>query len=369
MLRSFVKYIMIAVTGIIVLCYFLGLSAQWVSPEKIGVPTYFVMIMPLWIVLMIACVVFWACFKKWIYALIVVGIMAVTFGQWRNVVTINKPFGRQQSTVNSQQSTVKILTFNTHIFNNHKDDSFEKVAEFIKECDADIVCLQEFGHYHRYGTSKKEILKFFDSIYLYRHIWFKNQNKWGENGFATFSRYPIVKKKKIEYQSADNISIYSDIVIDKDTIRVINNHLESNKLNKEDRQFASKLVDEDNNRQEILNAGMKIGSRLIVGAKNRIQQAEAVRQTIDETNYPTIALGDFNDVPLSFTYNTIKQNMQDAYSQGGNWGYHWTYNKNAMLFAIDHILVDEKFIVIDSEVHKEMKISDHYPLSCEICIP
>jgi endonuclease/exonuclease/phosphatase family metal-dependent hydrolase len=262
---------------------------------------------------------------------------------------------------------VKILTFNTHIFNNHRDDSFEKIAEFIKESDADIVCLQEFGHYHRYGTSKKDILKFFDSIYPYRHIWFKNQNKWGENGLATFSRYPIVKKKKIEYKSADNISIYSDIVIDGDTIRLINNHLESNKLNKEDRKFAEKLIDESK-KQEILDAGLKIGSRLVTGAKNRMQQASAVRQTIEETNHPTIALGDFNDVPLSFTYKTIKEDMQDAYAKGGNWGYHWTYNKSIMLFPIDHILASKEFEITDCTVHREMKESDHYPMSCVLQI-
>ena len=374
MLRRFVKYIMIAVTGIIVICYFLGLSAQWISPEKMGMPTYFVMLMPIWIVMMMMMIVFWLCFKKWIHALIVIGIMVMTFGQWRKVVTINNPFKSQQSTVNSQQSTInsqqsiKILTFNTHIFNNHKDDSFEKVAEFIKKCDADIVCLQEFGYYYRYGASKQEILKIFDSIYPYRHLWFKNQNKWGENGLATFSRYPIIKKKKIEYQSADNISIYSDIVIKEDTIRVINNHLESNKLNQEDREIAKKIMADDNSRQEKINAGLKVGSRLVSGAKNRVQQVGAVRSTIEETNYKTIALGDFNDVPLSYTYTKICGDLQDAYAKGGKWGYHWTYNKSAMLFAIDHILVDKEFEVVSSKVHREMKVSDHYPMSCTIRI-
>jgi endonuclease/exonuclease/phosphatase family metal-dependent hydrolase len=357
---------MIAVTGIIVICYFLGLSAQWISPEKMGMPTYFVMLMPIWIVLMMVIIVFWLCFKKWIHALIVIGIMVVTFGQWRKVVTINNPFRSQQSTVNSQQS-IKILTFNTHIFNNHKDGGFEEIAKFIEESDADIVCLQEFGYYHRYGASKKDILKFFDSIYPYRHLWFKNQTKWGENGLATFSRYPIIEKKKIEYESADNISIYSDIVIDGDTIRVINNHLESNRLNQEDRKFAEKLVKENN--EDIIDAGKKVGNRVVSGAINRTHQSEAVRDVIESTPHYVIALGDFNDVALSYTYHTIGKDLQDAYSKGGHWGYHWTYNKNAMLFAIDHILVDEKINVIDSDVHRNIKISDHYPLSCEIVMP
>ena len=111
MLRSFVKYTMVAITGFIVFCYFLGLLAGWVSPEKMALPTYFVMAMPLWILLIIGLLIFWLCCKKWLYALIIIAIMALTFGQWRNVITINKP------KLNTEKESVKILTFNTHIFN------------------------------------------------------------------------------------------------------------------------------------------------------------------------------------------------------------------------------------------------------------
>ncbi len=358
---------MVAVTGVIVICYGLGLLAGWVSPEKWSLPTYFVIAMPLWILMMWGISIFWLCCKKWFHAIIIIAIMTLTFGQWRNIITINRPLKNQWSTDNNQQ-TIKILTFNTHIFNNQNDNGFKEIAQFIKETNADIVCLQEFGYYHRYGVSKQEILKFFDSIYPYRHLWFKNQNKWGENGLATFSRYPIIKKKKIEYKSADNISIYSDIVIKGDTIRVINNHLESNKLNQEDREIAKKIMADDNSSQEKIDAGLKVSSRLVSGAKNRVQQVGAVKDAIENTNHKAIVLGDFNDVPLSYTYNKICGDLQDTYALGGKWGYHWTYNKSAMLFIIDHILVDKEFKVVNSKVYHEMKISDHYPLSCTILI-
>ena len=218
MIKSIIKYITIAITITISICYCLGLAAQWISPETWIIPTFLVMIMPIWIILMWVLIIIWCCCKKWIYASLLFIIMVTTFYQWRNVITINIP-----SKVNKTDS-IKIITFNTHIFNSQKDDGFKEISKFIKETDADIVCLQEFGHYHKRGVSKQEILNFFDSIYPYRHIWFKNQNKQGENGIATFSRYPIIQKKKIEYKSADNISIYSDIVINNDTIRVINNH-------------------------------------------------------------------------------------------------------------------------------------------------
>lgn len=362
MIRWLVNIFGLVVSILLTACYLIGLSAQWIAPDSWSVPTYFVMGMPIWVVMMWCCVIAWLCGKRWVHALIFATVMVVTFGQWRNIIVMNKP-------TNTDNETIKILTFNTHIFNNHNEEGFEKIAKFIEESNADIVCLQEFGYYHRYGASKREILKFFDAIYPYRHLWFKNQNKWGENGLATFSRYPIVAKKKIEYTSADNISIYSDIVIGNDTVRVINNHLESNKLDKEDRKFAQKLIDEKNSKQEILTAGKHVGNRIASGAINRMEQAKAVREVIESTNYKVIALGDFNDVALSYAYNTIGKDLQNAYAKGGWWGYHWTYNKGAMFFAIDHILVDEKFVVVDSDVHKEMKVSDHYPLSCVIEMP
>lgn len=312
-------------------------------------------------------IVFWGCYKKWWYMLFLCAIMILTFGQWQRVITINSKLwasNNQNQTTTEYPKTIKILTFNTQIFNNHKNNGFEKIAEFIKESDADIVCLQEFGHFYKHGTSKQDILKFFSSIYPYRHLWFKNQNKMGENGLATFSRYPITHKEKIDYQSNYNISIYSDIVIDNDTIRVINNHLESNKFNQADHKIAQQLMDNDNSSQEIIDAGKKLSHRLVTGAKHRTQQIGAVRKAIENTDNKVIVVGDFNDVPLSYTYSKICNKLQDAYALGGSWGYHWTYNKSAMLFAIDHILVDKEFEVVNSKVHREMKISDHYPISC-----
>ena len=76
----------------------------------------------------------------------------------------------------------------------------------------------------------------------------------------------------------------------------------------------------------------------------------------------------FISVFLSFTYKTIKEDMQDAYAKGGNWGYHWTYNKSIMLFPIDHILASKEFEITDCTVHREMKESDHYPMSCVLQI-
>ena len=49
-----------------------------------------------------------------------------------------------------------------------------------------------------------------------------------EFGIATFSRYPIVDKGRIDFpNSKNNLCIYTDLQIGKDVVRVYNAHFES----------------------------------------------------------------------------------------------------------------------------------------------
>ena len=95
-------------------------------------------------------------------------------------------------------------------------------------------------------------------------------------GVATFSKHPVINKKKIEYSSRYNVSIYSDIDIGDDTIRVINNHLESNKFTLADiRQY--RTLDNDLSGNNILNTSSlfsrKLGEAYKIRATQKIGRA------------------------------------------------------------------------------------------------
>ena len=51
-------------------------------------------------------------------------------------------------------------------------------------------------------------------------------------GIATFSKFPIVRKGEIIHPGSSSLSIYTDMVIQKDTFRIFNNHLQSFRLKK-----------------------------------------------------------------------------------------------------------------------------------------
>ncbi len=257
-----------------------------------------------------------------------------------------------------------ILTYNIEIFKGYKN--VEPILALFCEKSPDIICLQEFGHYYYNKPVVNNILSSLDSIYPYRHLWYKNQVAGNESGLVLFSKYPIVNKQKLEYESKNNISVFSDIVIGKDTIRIINNHLESNRLSLTEREITSNPTD---------TSRMKsIYHKMVVSARVRAYQADSITALIEKTKYPVIVLGDFNDIPQSYSYrhilyskNGLGESLHDAYADAGELGMYHTYNQNHLDVAIDHILYTKPLRAIKATI-LEVDYSDHYPLMARLVI-
>lgn len=358
-MRIVTSCILYIVTAIVLVCYGLGWVAPYVSPERVTIPAYFGLGFPaLWgatVVMGIVSIVF----RRWGLTGTIVLCLAVSYGEWRKTIVV--PSAEERGAADDGRRAIKVLTYNVGLFNGKKD--LKEFMEFIKEADADVVCLQEFGFYVR-AASQSDILKEFDRLYPYRHLWYKNQSSHMNSGLATFSRFPIVRKEKIQYKSNHNVSIFSDMVVDGDTIRVINNHLESNKLDKQDKDLAS-FLDEKTSRDEIIEHSQRLQSKLGAAMKIRARQAEAIRYTVSRTHHPVIVAGDFNDVPQSYTYRIIATGLEDAYVRAGQAGYYWTYNSSMMYFPIDHIVYSPSMRAVEAEIHK-VELSDHYPVTAVI---
>ena len=262
------------------------------------------------------------------------------------------------------EKTLTILTYNIEIFNNYQN--VEPILTLIRKESPDILCMQEFGHYYNNKPIVNNILASLDSIYPYRHLWYKNQVAGNESGLVMFSKYPIVNKQKLEYESAHNISVYSDIVIGEDTIRIINNHLESNKLSKAEREISNNPTD---------TSTMKsIYRKMVASARIRADQADSIGALIEKTNYPLIVVGDFNDIPQSYTYrhilhseNSKRESLHDAYAEAGNIGMYHTYNQHHFDVAIDHILYSKPLKAVETRIIK-VDYSDHYPVRATLAL-
>jgi len=94
--------------------------------------------------------------------------------------------------------------------------------------------------------------------------------------------------------------------------------------------------------------------------KGRAHQAQMISRHIDNSAYPVIVCGDFNDTPVSYVYRMMRGDLKDAFVEAGK-GFGGTYNGKLPSFRIDYILFDPKFEAYNFERNK-LNLSDHYPI-------
>lgn len=259
--------------------------------------------------------------------------------------------------------SIKLLSYNTMAFNEGKIDENGKnsILEYIKNSDADIVCIQEFIPGGKLSLKKieKEL-----SEYKYSH-YYKIPDAF--NGLGIFSRFPIISAEPIDYESRSNGSIAYKLKVKGDTLVVVNNHFESNKITENDKSIYREMI-KDPNKGKVSHGSRLLINKLANASKIRAAQADSVAKYISKhINYPIIVCGDFNDSPLSYTHHAIEEYLKDAFVDSGL-GPGISYNQNFFFFRIDHILVSRYMKTKGCTVDRTIKDSDHYPIWCYIGI-
>jgi endonuclease/exonuclease/phosphatase family metal-dependent hydrolase len=86
---------------------------------------------------------------------------------------------------------------------------------------------------------------------------------------------------------------------------------------------------------------LNFAKRLKTQIQRRSEQTKTVVEAINESPYPVIVMGDFNDTPQSYTYQQLKEGRKDAFiEKGSGWGA--TFLKPFPVLRIDYILHDEE---------------------------
>ena len=361
--KTVLKWIMLASNFVAVLFMLLTLIGTKVSPDTFIFPSYFALFYPFILILNIGFVIFWLLARKWFFLL---SLSLLLFSSAEINETFPVHLGKNSS-VSSSNKTIHLLTYNTMacgMLVKHTRKKPNKVIQYILDSNADIVCLQEFT-----VSTKKEYLTHADMMrifrkYPYKHIQYKQKNVLGWGGVATFSMFPIVNKQRIYYPSGFNISIFSDIQVDGKTIRVVNNHLESNKITENDKKLTIKLK-EDFDTEKLSGLTMHFTRKLGSAYKMRAAQADEVAKVIAASPYKVIVCGDFNDVPASYAYTTVKGKLNDAFEETGT-GLGWTFNDRFYHFRIDYVLYDSTAFTPVKYLVDKVNYSDHYPVLCQL---
>ena len=260
----------------------------------------------------------------------------------------------------SQQLTagISVLTWNTHQMGQFQKPDRNEVLQYLLEQDADVVCLQEVDVYKdaKYLTLQ-DVKQTLGKKYPYSYIDFAIYNKRHQYGTMVWSRFPLINKQSIHYQSRGNISNRCDMVVRDDTIRLINNHLESYSFTHEDLAAADSL----STYEGLLSSFKRLWKKWSRATDLRNEQARVVRQEIEDSPYPVIAVGDFNSVAWNYAYWHISDGMHDAWRETHRWAWGATCEKRGYGVRIDYILSSKTIVPVDCEV-KNVTGSDHRPV-------
>lgn len=353
-MRRIIYKIFLAVNLVFAASLILSYLAVHINPDIFALPAFFGLAYPYLLLLNLLCAIVWVVFLRY-EALISVFVILIGLTHFSNYLKLNKPSG-------DRTGTFKVESYNLRLFNNFESrsagNSEKKILELLKNQQPDIICLQEV--YFVGDPDQKE--KAFKSTlggnyYLHSKLIKSGQNRY--YGIATLSKFPIVARGDIIHPSSSSLSIYTDILVGKDTFRIFNNHLQSFRLQRMERSFLRELTEAVDDK-ETLNEIKSISESLRNGFIRRAVQAQAVKARINISPYPVIVAGDFNDTPVSYSYRKIRKGLSDSFVSSG-YGAGFTYKGKYPPNRIDYILYDNALECRQFDIIK-VRYSDHYPI-------
>ena len=97
----------------------------------------------------------------------------------------------------------------------------------------------------------------------------------------------------------------------------------------------------------------------------RKEQVDIIQEMLSNDPYPVIFTGDFNDVPNSYAYATIKgDRFQDIFLEKG-FGVGRTFNAISPTLRIDYMFATKDFEI--KQFNRIVKnLSDHYMLVADV---
>lgn len=362
-MKVYIKKILLWANVVAGTSLFLAYLANYINPAKFWIIAFFGLAYPFLLILNLSFAIFWSWRKKW-FALISLGIILLG---WNDIARYFQL--RLLKPEFNYQNKMKLLTFNVRLFNYYHWEKGRNVSDSIMEYmirqNPGVICIQEFVvRNDRPGQTLNDINRKFYQ-YPYRYFMPTEQNGHGmEYGIATYSKYPIVNKGNVPFPKSYNACIYTDILFDYDTIRIYNVHLQSIRLVKNNYNFMDSLMFDFNKTR--MYEVRDISERLKTAFIRRSEQVNRVKEHLNKTKYPIILCGDFNDTPVSYTYQQLIGDMKDAFEGSGH-GIGNTYRGNFPSFRIDYIFHSDQ--LVSGRYHSDhIKLSDHYPVECELAL-
>ena len=368
--RRFAKRFFIAANVGVGLLYLLGCYAYFFNPTTFWYIGLLALSAIYLLVVLIGFVLFWLFAKK---QLMLISIVAIACS-WVPLQQLIKFKISSSFNVPKADSTLRIMSWNVEHFDilEHKIHPERKIEmlQLINKYSPDVACFQEMVGSNNDATAINYVPNIQSDLHFaYNYYSYEAKNNFDHKhhfGIITFSKYPIINSHTIETKSTDEYNYngifqYVDIVKMGDTVRVFNLHLQSLKFSKANLSYIQEVQQD---KTVDVQASKNILAKLKIGFLKRQLQSQNIAIEIAKSPYAVVVCGDFNDVPNSYAYHTIGQNLQNTFAQKGT-AIGRTFSGISPTLRIDNIFVSPQFEVLQY-IRVKKKLSDHFPIIADV---
>lgn len=330
-------FILNIILGVITLSAYI---LPFLAPKAFPILAVFTLFMPVVLGLNILFVLYWLLRRKSHFllsgVLLLVGIPF--FNSFYRFKKIEEPTAEREWS---------LLSYNVRLFNHFnwiKDIQVsEPMQQLFTDLNPDIICIQEYTPKHNIQFKS----------YPFQHI-VMGGNKI-KTGHAIFSKFPIIQKGTVKLSDHNTESIFVDLKIHDDTVRVYNIHLQSVKISPDVHEI------HDNINEVTQERSKKMLTRTSESFQLQQLEAEALVKHRAAIHYPIIVAGDLNNSSFSYVYRKVRGTLLDAFAEAGK-GFGKSYFFKHYPARIDYIFVDPRFEVLSFDTFDQFEYSDHYPL-------
>lgn len=346
----------------LLLCF----GVRYIRPESLFFPSLCGLAFPILLLLGMGLTILYLTFFRWESLLFAFCVLL----NYTNTVCLLRGKGRSEPPKSEwiAPDRFKVLTYNVRLFNFYGEIPGEKgsiknqLLDYVKDQDADIVCLQEYYESKNGSFSLGTVLP--EAGYRYRTEPASNRNF--HYGNIIYSKYPILQQGSLEGMSTFDV-VFADLLMGKDTLRFYNIHLESNRFDKTDRAFFEAVRAASSNPAKDRNythGAKRMLGKMRKATVTRSMQIRQIALHADTSHAPSriLVCGDMNDQPVSYAYGHMRRkDFEDAFVDAGS-GFGQSYRGYYPSYRIDYILYRGNLETLYFDT-RNVDYSDHKPLT------
>ena len=286
---------------------------------------------------------------RWLKSLGPLAVLLLTWPSFSHVFSV----GLSKPDVALSEDSFEVTTFNVRRLDEFEwldgDQTRQDIAAWLAEQPDGIWCFQEFP---KRGKATLRSAGF---------SWLKPRRRlftWPrEAGPALASSYPVKDWTTFMFEDEDagqGRVLQADVETPAGLVRVFNVHLQSLHFDHADYD----AVEEGPSREQ----GARLWGLITDASKARALQAQELVRRMEESPYPVIVAGDFNDTPMSYAMHALRGSRAEDTFAAASFGPGGTHLGAIPGLRIDGILADTTLQCVSHHTHGVV-MSDHRPVT------